>query len=220
MSPTRGPARRRVGRRADRLAARVRSWRDWGATDEERATVLPGDDLVPAPAASRTQAVSIGAPAGAVWRWLVQIGQDRGGMYSYDALENLLGLRIHSSDEVRPEWQHLAPGDRVRLVPAGWLGLKDGLSLPAVIVDPPRSLVLREAPPEMPWNAVWSFHVFPEGTDRCRLLSRSRAVDPGGLARLASAAMEPVTLLMTRKMLLGIKERAERERATAARSAA
>jgi hypothetical protein len=68
-----------------------------------------------------TRAVTVQAPAGQVWRWLVQIGQDRGGLYGYDWLENALGMHIHSGREIREEWQHLAVGDQVRLVPgAGW----------------------------------------------------------------------------------------------------
>jgi hypothetical protein len=98
-----------------------------------------------------------------VWRWLVQIGQDRGGMYSYDRLENILGLRIHSTDRIREEWQHLDAGDRVRLVPKGWLGVKDGFALPVERVNPGRAIVLREQPPQQPWDAVWSFHVIPLG---------------------------------------------------------
>src|SRR4051812_23334407 len=78
---------------------------NWGATKHECRARLPGDDLVPEPASSRTRAVTIDAPAAQVWRWLVQIGQDRGGMYSYDRVENLVGLRIHSTESIHPEWQ-------------------------------------------------------------------------------------------------------------------
>ena len=145
-----------------------------------------------------------------MWRWLVQIGQDRGGLYSYDWLENMLGLRIHSTREIREEWQHLTAGDQVRLASPGWLGMKEGFALPVAKVEPGRALVLREQPPAQPWNAVWSFHLLPINARACRLLSRSRAARQRGPARLASAAMDSVTLLMTRKMLLGIKERAER----------
>jgi hypothetical protein len=191
------------------LEGAVRRWLNWGATEYEQGAELPGDELVPGKSAVTTRAVSIEAPAGEVWRWLVQIGQDRGGLYSYDWLENIFGLHVHSTGEIREEWQHLAPGDMVRLVPKGWLGLPEGLALPVARVDPGRSIVLREQPPEQPWDAVWSFHVLPLGACRCRLLSRARSVPVRGAGRLAATVMEPVTLVMTRKMLLGIKRRAE-----------
>ena len=193
-----------------RLAAAAEGARNWGATGREQDSTLPGDELVADPASVATRAVTVEAPPEEVWRWLVQIGQDRGGMYSYDWLENLLGLRIHSTDRIREEWQHLDAGDQVRLVRKGWLGMKDGFALPVERVIPGRTIVLREQPPHQPWNAVWSFHVIPLGPGRCRLISRSRSALPRGAARLATWAMEPVTLGMTRKMLLGIKQRAER----------
>ncbi|MBO0817051.1 MAG: SRPBCC family protein [Actinobacteria bacterium] len=193
-----------------RLVAAAERVRNWGATGQEQDLALPGDELVAGPASVTTRAVTVAAPPEEVWRWLVQIGQDRGGMYSYDWLENALGLRIHSADRIREEWQHLDAGDRVRLVPKGWLGLKDGFALPVARVEPGRAIVLREQPPQQPWDAVWSFHVIPLGAGRCRLISRSRSAFPRGAARLATWAMEPVTLVMTRKMLLGIKHRAER----------
>lgn len=189
--------------------ARLR-WRNWGATPAEMASKLAGDDLIPDPAAMVTRGVTVQAPAGEVWKWLVQIGQGRGGMYSYDWLENLIGLRIHSSEVVHDEWQGLQVGDRITLIRPGWLGLAEGYSLPVVRIDQGRAIVLGMDP----WKAVWSFHVLEEADDRCRLLSRSReSVVPGfgpGLARTAGQLLDPITLLMTRKMLLGIKERAER----------
>jgi len=87
--------------------------------------------------------------------------------------------------------------------------MPEGFALPVAQVDPGRAIVLREQPPQQPWDAIWSFHVHPRGPDRCRLLSRSRSAPVRGAARLAAPVMEPVTLVMTRKMLLGIKQRAE-----------
>jgi hypothetical protein len=184
--------------------------RDWGASGREVNAVYPGDDLVAEPADNVTRAVSVHAPAGEVWKWLVQIGQDRGGMYSYDRLENLIGLRIRSADRIEERWQHLAVGDVVRLIPKGWLGLREGYALPVAQLVPGRSIVLREDPADGPWDAVWSFHVVPTTADRCRLVTRSRAGRGGLAGRLAAILMDPVTLLMTRRMLLGIKQRAER----------
>ncbi|MGY1753382.1 hypothetical protein [Blastococcus sp. SYSU D01042] len=194
------------------LAAQVlHTTRNWGATPDEVARVLPGDELVPDPAEQTTLAVDVGAPAEAAWPWLVQIGKGRGGMYSYDWLENLIGLDIHSTDEIREEWQHLVPGDRVVVVPSGYGPMPDGYSFPVAQVHPGRALVLRQAPPEHPWNSVWSFHLVPSGVGRCRLLSRSRTEPPQELGlRIATRLMEPVTLVMTRRMLRGIAERAAR----------
>ena len=185
--------------------------RNWGATTEEASAVLPGDDLVPEPAEQTTLAVSVAAPAEDIWAWLVQIGADRGGMYSYDAVENLIGLDIHSTDEIRAEWQQLSVGDRVVVVPQGYGPLPDGYGFRVAQVDPPHAMVLRQSPPEHPWNGVWSFHVVPAGAGRCRLLSRSRTEVTSGLGlRIATRVGEPVTLVMTRRMLHGIRDRAER----------
>ena len=104
----------------------LRRARNWGASPGEINSELPGDDLVPEPAEGTTLAVDIVAPSDRVWRWLVQIGQDRGGMYSYDWLENVIGLGIRSADRVHERWQHLAVGDRIVLVPRGWGPLPDG----------------------------------------------------------------------------------------------
>ncbi|MGY2002687.1 hypothetical protein [Blastococcus sp. SYSU DS1024] len=191
--------------------------RNWGATRGEVTRALPGDELVPGPAEQTTLAVTVEAPPEAVWLWLVQIGKGRGGMYSYDWLENLIGLDIHSTDEIRGEWQHLTAGDRVVVVPEGYGPMPDGYSFPVAQVLPDRALVLRQAPPEHPWNAVWSFHLVPHGLGRCRLLSRSRTRRQSELGlRVATRVMEPVTLVMTRQMLHGIKDRAERRAAKGA----
>jgi hypothetical protein len=185
--------------------------RNWGATDQEIIAPLPGDELVPEPAEQTTLGVTVDAPAGRVWAWLVQMGQDRGGMYSYDWLENLIGLDIHTTDEIREEWQHLAAGDRIVVVPQGYGPMPTGYAFRVAQVDPPRALVLQQAPPEHPWNGVWSFHVVPAGEGRCRLLSRMRTERVPGLGlRIATRIGEPVTLVMTRRMLHGIKERSER----------
>lgn len=193
------------------LAGTLRRARNWGATPGEEAVPLPGDDLVPEPADTVTRAVQIAAPADEVWRWLVQIGQGRGGMYSYDRLENLVGLDIHSTDEIREEWQHLAEGDEVVLVPPGWGPLTAGYALVVARVVPGEAIVLLQSPPRHPWRAVWTFLIEPVDAGRCRLLSRSRAERASSpLLRLATAALEPLTTVMTRRMLLGIRDRAER----------
>ena len=122
-----------------------------------------------------TEGVWIDAPASAVWPWLVQMGQDRGGLYSYESLENLIGLQYRNADRIHPEWQQLAVGDVVRLVPRGWMGLRDGMALPVAQLIEGQSIVLRQQPPQVPFDGVWSFHVQPRWEDRCRLLVRSRS---------------------------------------------
>ena len=122
-----------AGVAAGSLLARSRQLR-WGATGEELAASLPGDDLIPNPCLTATRAISIPTPPARVWPWIVQLGQDRGGFYSYDFLENLAGCDIHSAVSIVPEWQDLEVGDAVRLHPT--------LGLEVAIIDAPRSLVL------------------------------------------------------------------------------
>jgi hypothetical protein len=182
-----------------------RMLRNWGATKAETHTVFTGDELVPDPAVTITRAVTIEASTDEVWRWLVQVGQDRGGMYSYDFLENLAGLRIHSTEWIRPEWQKLDVGDEIRLVRPGWLGMRDGYVLRVAALETGSSLVLMDDN----WHSVWSFHLRALGWNRCRLISRSRSPQFGNALAVVSETLDPLTFVMTRGMLLGIKRRAE-----------
>jgi hypothetical protein len=96
----------------------VRPWHlRWGATGEDVRKRFPGDELVLHPTLESTRAVTIGAPTEEVWRWLVQLGQDRGGFYSYDRLENLAGADIHNLEQIGPQMQHLKVGDFVPMAP-------------------------------------------------------------------------------------------------------
>lgn len=188
-------------------------FRNWGATSDERARKFPGDDLIDDAASVSTRAITVHASPAEVWQWLVQIGQDRGGWYSYQGLENLFGLDIHNTDEIRTEWQRLDPGDQVWVAPPGAIGMKDGYAFRVAVADPGQALVLRQAPPEHPWDATWAFILTPDGWGRTRLLVRSRSARVNGaagrLATLGGELLDPITLVMTRKMLLGIKARAE-----------
>jgi hypothetical protein len=104
------------------LSLLARRWhRTWGATAEEAKRTLPGDELISAGDAQTTRAVDVDAAPGAVWPWLVQMGQGRGGLYTYEWIENLLGARIHNLDHIDPELQQLAVGDHVRLTPEVYL---------------------------------------------------------------------------------------------------
>ena len=190
------------------LAAR-RYYRNWGTTKEECEAPLPGDELVGEPTIQTTEGVWIDAAASAVWPWLVQMGQDRGGMYSYEKLENLVGLKHRNADRIHPEWQHLSVGDVIRLMPRGWMGLRDGIALPVVRLVEGEAIVLRLAPPAVPRDGVWSFHLVPLWEDRCRLLVRTRVRMRAPGEALGAEASGPVMSLMTRGMLLGIKRRVE-----------
>ncbi|HLN78631.1 MAG TPA: hypothetical protein VK204_16430 [Nocardioidaceae bacterium] len=169
----------------------VRPWLNrWGSTSEERRHRYPGDGHE-RPLVSATRAVTVHAPAREVWQWLVQIGQDRGGFYSYDWLENLAGCQIHSADTIRPELQDLAAGDELTIFP--------GVSTRIAELDPHRSLVIEN------WGA---YIVDPIDEHSCRLIARShKDRTPGGLVYLLT--MELPHGVMERKTLLGIKQRAE-----------
>jgi len=120
----------------------VRPWHlNWSVTEDEAYRPLPYDHLVPRPVAQITHAITINAPADEVWKWLVQLGQGRGGMYSYDWLENLADLDMHSTEEIMPELQDLEVGDLVRLAPER-MGAETGLRVAAMEVG--RALVLHQ----------------------------------------------------------------------------
>jgi len=199
-----------------------RAYNRWGTTDGEDRSLLPGDELIPKPKLSHTRAISIDASPTRVWRWLVQIGQGRGGLYSYDALENLIGCRIHSVERIVPELQCLAVGDVVRLGPERYpafrvVELVPGRSLVLVAVDP-----ATKEPPTLPVEdgsttaTTWSWELRPENEGRsCRLLTRQRLTFPGATSILWHV-LEPIDFVMERRTLLGIKRRAERERHEAA----
>lgn len=192
--------------------------RRWGATRDEASRPLPGDDLIPEPLHATTHAITVQAPAEAVFPWLVQIGQNRGGFYSYDFLENLLRLDIHSAGSIRPEWQDLTPGsDYMSLDP------DETMKLTIVELDAPRAFVVRTGGPDEPpapagdffkgeIAASWAFVVEPQDASSCRLLIRWRAAwrdtVPAAFAR--AFLLEPVHFIMERGMLRGIRARAER----------
>ena len=88
----------------------------WGATGQESGGPLPGDDLIAGPDLTATRAITVRAPASGVWPWIAQLGQGRGGFYSYDFIENLAGCDVHSADRIVPEWQDVMAGDEVSLL--------------------------------------------------------------------------------------------------------
>jgi hypothetical protein len=185
---------------------------DWGTTPDEAARTLPGDDLLADPDGESTMAISIEAPPEDVWPWLRQLGQEQGGFYSYEWAENLVGLDIHNADEIVPEYQDLAVGDTVRLARADRF---PDTRLEVAALTPARSLVLR-TPDDPPWW-VWAFVLDPVDETTTRLVVRSRIRLPQNPAvRLASGGvLDPVTFVMTRGMLRGIRSRVEATGSTA-----
>lgn len=188
------------------LYAARRYYRDWGTTKEECRMPMAGDDLIAGPVTRTTEAIWIDAPVAAVWPWLIQIGQDRGGLYSYEAMENVFGLDYHNADRIHPEWQQLAVGDVVRLAPRGWMGLRDGIALEVVQVVDHESIVLC-TPALAEWECVCSFHVIPHWNDRCRLVIRTRIRlnRPGRV--FLTELLGPPRALLVRGILVGIKRR-------------
>jgi hypothetical protein len=173
--------------------------------------LLPGDEFLPNPEHEATHAITINARVSDVWPWLVQIGQTRGGFYSYAWLENIVGCDMHNADRVVPEWQTLRAGDVV------WLHPK-APPLPVVIVEPYRTIVLGEVIEEelaegnkATAGGTWAFYLKEIDDSTTRLLARIRwARKPGLLSWFANYVMlEPAHFIMERKMMLGIKERAE-----------
>jgi len=191
-------------------APALRLWYNgWGATREERLRALPGDAIVPSPRLSYTRAITIDAPPARVWPWLAQLGQGRGGLYSYDGLENLIGCDIHSASAILPEHQRLEPGDRVLFGPA-----EKGFPGQVVLeVDPPRALVMCALDPktrEPERSATWTFFLEPRGA-KTRLLVRGRNAHPPTLGmHLMWRVIEPIAFVMERRMLRGLRARAER----------
>lgn len=171
---------------------------NWGSTAAERQLPLPGDNLIPEGAGRTTKAITIRAPSDVVWQWLVQVGQDRAGFYTYTWLENLVGADIHNTDEIRPEWQHRAVGDGWRLVPPDYLwGLGKEAVDPVLISEPGHALVL----------AMFGAHVIvPIDEHTSRLLVRGQA---GSANPLMNMVWDPLVFTLERRMLLGLKARAE-----------
>jgi hypothetical protein len=180
----------------------IRRWMNqWGAAPSDLARVMAGDSLIADPTYSGTMAVTVNAPPERIWPWLVQIGYHRGGLYSYDWLDRLFGyLDRPSATRILPEFQTLAVGDAI---PLG-----RGPSWPVAALEPNRALVL-DMRNVGGFDWVWQFGLYPMGDQRTRLVSRSRVRTKTFGARLATYAIEPAGFLMTRRMLLGLQQRAE-----------
>jgi hypothetical protein len=201
----------------------------WGVDPQEAELPIPGDDLIAEPSATETRGVTIDAPVAAVWPWLVQMGYERGGWYSYDGMDS----RHPTATEILPEFQNLAQGDIMPTHPGGGFRV--------AVMEPERALVLftdtdlvreqaeraaaegrsypgagtRASYPE--FAASWAFLLEPTHDGKTRLIERFRARTPGaGPARaVMGEIMGTGMVLMTRKQMIGIKERVERLAAAA-----
>ncbi len=190
------------------VAMVARPWYlQWGATGEECTAPLPGDERIDTPDLVSTRAITVRAAPDHVWPWIAQLGQGRGGLYSYDALENLVGCDIHSADEIVPEWQDVAVGDPFRLHPEVALVVTD--------VVPGRALVVSGGAPSdqepAPFDFTWAFVLVPADEGATRLLVRESYAYRAPWARLVVEPVEMASFVMSQKMLRGIRDRAERD---------
>jgi hypothetical protein len=187
------------------LALARRRYLGFGATACEAAAALPGDELVPRANVTATRAISVSASAGAVWPWIAQLGQGRGGFYSYDRLENLIGCEIHNADRIVAEWQAIAVGDDVKLHPE--------VALEVALVHPGTALVLRGGIPmgpiAPPYDFTWAFTIHALGDGSARLVVRERYGYTRWWSPLLVEPVQLVSFVMSRRMLRGIKRRAE-----------
>lgn len=172
----------------------------WGATSAEMTDPMPGDDLVPYAELVATRAITIAATPEQVWPWLVQLGIGRAGGYTYDWLERLAGLDVTSADRIIEELQNLKVGDVIPLD-------NDGTGLRVILLDPAHVLATRND--EGTWSWTWTLEPLQ---DRTRLVSRTRMAFTSLANRVGTQVlMLPASLVMERKMLLGLRERAERQ---------
>lgn len=182
----------------------LRPWHiHWGAESSEVDAALPGDNIAPAPSTEVTRAITINAPASAIWPWLLQIGQEKAGLYSYEWLENLIGCDIHNFYHVEPAWQDTKVGDTVRMGPKGYPLFK------VAEVIPNHALILQAADPETEAlaPASWAFILDEQPDGTTRLITRSRnQYEPTVLNFVIWRVFtEPVQFIMEQKMLRTIK---------------
>jgi hypothetical protein len=183
----------------------------WGVDEATAARAYPGDELVESPCWAWTHGIEIDAPAESVWPWVAQIGADRGGFYSYQWLENLAGCALRNTETIHPEWAIKMGGAlvlhpdmpplRVDLVePGKWFAAHTPVDEAASAAGQSRAAM------------SWLFLVEPLGPQRCRLISRFRCAYPDDILsqlQLGPILIEPIGFAMDRRMLKGIKERAE-----------
>ncbi len=179
-------------------------WMDrWGATKDEIAASFPGDELVPEPRVAYSRAVTVNATPEEIYPWLVQMGAEKGGMYSYSWFEtNLLRCELINADSIHEEWQGLKVGDKVKMCPGTW----GPPAYEVALLEPNQALVLGHQESGQ-WSDVWQFILVPQTDGTTRLIARGRDMKSGGIWDL----IRPGQFIMERGMLLGIKQRAEQQ---------
>jgi hypothetical protein len=178
-----------------------RHFAECAPTPDDLARSMPGDAIIANPTHSAMDAVTINASPDDIWPWLVQIGYQRGGLYSYDWLDRLFGfLDRPSANRVLPEFQHLVVGDTIRLGPRQ--------ELTVATLQPRRALALSYTRGDFEW--VWQFGLYPLDQGRTRLVSRgTERYQKNIVTWFFMCIMKPAAFIMTRRMLLGVKARAE-----------
>ena len=184
------------------LAVILTPWMDkWQTTAEERALVLPGDELIANPARVANHAITVQASANKIYPWILQTGADKSGMYSYTWLENLVGCTMAKVEEIRPEWQQLQVGDLMHMC-AG-----DFAPPPYIVARIlPDQAVIFGHKTEDKWEDIWQFVLIPQSDGSTRLITRTSTNMTGGMWEV----VRPISFVMERKMLLTIKKLAEK----------
>jgi len=179
----------------------------YGATDAEVQAALPGDELITGEVSQATRAIDVHAPAAQAWPWLLQLGQGRGGLYSYDWLENLVGCNIHTLSVIVPDLQNLKVGDVIKI--------GNFAALPyyrVALIEPQRALVLRvvDAKTGLDGSSTWGFYLVEQSSTLTRLVIRHRDVSAvNSTDKVINAIFEPISFVMEQKMLVGLRDHAE-----------
>jgi hypothetical protein len=194
--------------------ASTRPWfHEWGSTPAERQRRLPGDEILRDSRSVGTHAITVHAPAEALWPWLAQTGQDRGGFHSYEVLEDLVGCEMENLSLLDPRLQTWKLGDKLWMYPPTKLGGVGHAVLMSYVPGRALGFGTRQigTPLSQPVNGTWSFVIEPIDGRTSRLLIRSRASgQPGWLGRAFNVAVfEPAHFAMERKMMTVLKARAE-----------
>jgi hypothetical protein len=183
---------------------------NWGTSKDELMQQFPGDSIIDTPNIVSTKSIRITAEPKQIWPWLVQMGQGQGGFYSYSRLQNLVGLKMKNADQIMPEYQDTAIGDLMKLSPQGGGEI--------VIMENNRALVLFADEKQMinpnieesRFSTTWLFFIEHKGGGESKLYSRGRYKYKGILVSVMMRIfLEPITFVMERKMLKGIKRRVE-----------
>jgi hypothetical protein len=174
------------------------------ASKIEAAVEQPGDHIVQHSTTGYTLAKTIKSPCSKIWRWLIQMGQGRGGFYTHEWVENLMGANIHNADSILPQFQKLSKGDSIRLTPDPYFG-KPGQYLVVAQVDSPHTLVFKQILPNGSLGS-WAYVLKSSDDNSTRLIFRRRGSQPSLFDKIAM----PGYYFMDMGMMRGIKERAEK----------